>query len=481
MFIPEIARSRGARPDLGLLEEYDDPEDTLDLGSQLVNSGKFDWALEEIPGAGLPRVEDRHAARMALLVYNQLKKATYPNESRLFGVRGGLEDVQTSDLALPTKWALPIIRRIYPAIFDSPFFATQPMPGPLAYAFFMDFTREADSTDFRYAAPFLVQIASGGASGASTVTIKQSTKANPVILGTYQVAVGQSITFGVGGGTSETKVVNAVNRGTGVITITGTFGNTHAAGEWCLVTTPSSVGEAGIPGKAKMALTRSTVTAGKYMLAATWTTEAMEDAKAQLNLDIEAELVQALSVEIGRELFATILTDIMQGATGGNVTIAARGATNVQDYRYLALQPIYDIEAFIYAKRFHDTDTILAGVDLATNIIAQDQFHSTPMDNSMMSQLGVTHLGDFKGKWEVYKTPFLPPNLGLVFKKPTDWLHAGYVYMPYIPLAPMPLVYAGYNTGTGNYQNTDEWTRNIRTRAGKLLTVGDEYAILTQG
>lgn len=476
-----FAPQSNARIDVGALELFGKPGATEDLGRQLVNSGRFDWALEEIPEAGIPRIEDRHAVRMAMLMYNQLRHATRPRESAALGIESAAyEDVQTTDLALPTKWALPIIRRIYPAIFDAPFFATQPMPGPLAYAFFMDFTREVDSTDFRFPAPFLVRLSASTLAAATSFTVQQSGKSNPVVVGSYQLAVGQQVTVEPGTGNADTVTISAVNRTTGVVTV-GAMTHAHAAGVFALVVTPSAVAEAGVPGKAKMALTRSTVTAQKFMMAATWTTEAMEDARAQLALDIEAEMVQALSVEIGRELFATILTDIVQGATGGSVTIANRGATNVQDYRYLSLQPLYDIEGLVYSKRFHDTDTILAGVDLATNILQQDQFHSTPADDSLMAELGVTHLGDFKGKWQVYKTNFLPPNLGLIFKKPTDWLHSGYVYMPYIPLSPMPLVYAGYNTSGGAYANTDEWTRNIRTRAGRLLTVGDEYGLITQG
>jgi hypothetical protein len=149
-----IRAARSSAPDLGILGQYDKPGATEDLGKRLVNSGAFDWALEDIPDAGIKRVEDKHAVRMAMLLYNQLRLGARPDQSRALGIESvAYEDVQTSDLALPTKWALPIIRRIYPAIFDAPFFATQPMPGPLAYAFFMDFTREADSTDFRARPP----------------------------------------------------------------------------------------------------------------------------------------------------------------------------------------------------------------------------------------------------------------------------------------------------------------------------------------
>lgn len=456
----------------------------MDLGQQLVNSGMFDWALEDLPEHGIKRVEDRHAPRLAMLLFNQLRYGTRSADAGFFGIESAItEDIQTTDLALPTKWSLPIIRRIYPPIFDSPLFATQTMPGPLAYAFFMDFKREQDNTDFRAVNPFTAFLAANTIATATTFTLQMSQNAGVIGYGPYQIVAGQSVTIGLGTGGAETKVITSVVVAGNTATVTvPALANPHTAGDVVYVAAAALSAEAAIPQKAKLSLTRSSVTAQKWIMAATWTTEAMEDARAQLNLDVEGEMVQALSVEIGRELFGTIIGEIVQGATGGSTTLPALGATSVQDYRFKAIQPLYNAEAKIFARRFHDTDTILAGVDLAANIAQQDQFHVTPADsNNTLAQLGVTHLGTFQGKFQLYKTIFLPPNLGLIFQTPRDWLHAGYVYMPYIPLSPMPLVYAGYVVGSGNYQNTDEWTRNLRTRAGKLLTVADEYGLVVQG
>lgn len=455
-----------------------------DMGRELLKSGMLDWALDDMPRFGIKRVEDRMAGRMALVIWNQLRHGVASEEARDLGVPSALEDIQTGDLALPTKWALPMIRRIYPAIFDAPMFATQPMPGPLAYAFFMDFKREVDGTDFRAVAPFTAFLAGAVAAAATTFTMKMSQNSGAIGYGPYQVVAGQVMTVGLGTANAEQLTVSAVAvaGNTATVTVTSGAAHTHAVGDVVYVNAPALTAEAAVPGKAKLSLTRQSVTAQKWMMAATWSTEAMEDAKAQLNLDIEAEMVNNLAIEIGRELFGTIIGDIIQGATAGNTTLPALGASAIQDYRYLAVQPLYTAEAGIYTRRVHDADTILAGVDLAANISKQDQFHITPADqDSTLAELGVTHLGTFQGKFQLYKSLFLPGNLAIMFKRPTDWLHAGYVYMPYIPLSPMPLVYAGYSTSTGNYTNTDEWTRNIRTRAGRLMTVSDEYALLTQG
>lgn len=462
----------------------ENPQTIEDMGKTLVNSGLFDWALEDIPDLGIKRIDDRHAPRLAMLLWNQLRFGTREREAGKFGIEAvATEDIQTTDLALPTKWALPIIRRIYPAIFDSPLFATQTMPGPLAYAFYLDFKREADGSDFRAVNPFTGYLNAVVAAAATSVTLQGSSKANSVGMGPYQFVQGQIITLGLGTANVENVTINGaptVANGVTTLPITATT-KTHAVGDVVYAAAVSALNEIAVPTKAKLSLTRTPVTANKWMMAATWSTEAMEDARAQLNLDIEGEMVQALAVEIGRELFGTIIGDILQQATGGTATIPAKGGTSPTDYKTLVPQSIYDLEAKVYSRRFHDTDTLLCGVDLAANIAEQDTFHIAPADaNNTLAQLGVTHLGTFQGKFQLYKTIFLPPNLGILFNQPRDWLHAGYVYMPYIPLSPMPLVYAGFNSSTGNYQNTDEWTRNIRTRAGRLMTISDEFALLTQ-
>jgi hypothetical protein len=230
-----------------------------------------------------------------------------------------------------------------------------------------------------------------------------------------------------------------------------------------------------------MALTRQSVTANKYMMAATWSTEAMEDARAKLNLDLEAEMVQALSVEIGRELFATILTDIVQGATGGNCD--HRGAW--RDERAGLSLPVAPAalrrrgSGLLEAQPSHGHDPRRCGSGdqhLAAGSVPQ-RSRGRLHDGGTRRHPSGRLQGQVAGLHDQLPAPEPRPRL-----QEADRLAAqGYVYMPYVPLSPMPLVYAGYNAGTGNYQNTDEWTRNIRTRAGRLLTVGDEYAILTQG
>lgn len=478
------AFQRGMGQIAQIVAAAEEPQTYLDMGRQLVNSGLYDWALGALPRHGIPAVEDRHAAAMAMIIHQQMLRAAPAHEAAAFGLPHlATEDIQTTDLSLPTKWALPLIRRIYPAIFDSPLFATQTMPGPLAYAFYMDFLRESDGTDFRAVNPFTAFIAAPVAIGANQITVKMSGNLGAIGLGIYQVVAGQKATLSAGGAQSEVLTVQsvAVAANTATVTFTSNTTKTHATGDVLFISAVGSLGEAAVPTKAKLSLTRVSVSALKHTLAATWSTEAMEDARAQLNLDIEAEMVQGIAAEIGREIFGIIINDIVTGATAGNTTLPAQGAANVQDYRYLETRPLFAAEAGIYARRNHDADTILAGVDIALMLTEQDNFHITPADQySTLAQFGMTYLGVFQGKFNVFKTQFLPPNTGIMFCQPKDWLHAGYVFMPYIPLSPMPLVYAGYNSASGNYQNTDEWTRNMRMRYGRLLTVSDEYALLTQ-
>lgn len=47
----------------------------------------------------------------------------------------------TGDLALPTRYSLPIVRRVYAQMLQADWQVTQAMPGPLAYVFWLDFLR----------------------------------------------------------------------------------------------------------------------------------------------------------------------------------------------------------------------------------------------------------------------------------------------------------------------------------------------------
>jgi len=93
-------------------------------------------------------------------------------------------------------------------------------------------------------------------------------------------------------------------------------------------------------------------------------------------------------------------------------------------------------------------------------------------------------VGRVEGFWDVYMTPYIPSARGIMGCYPRSVIDTGYVFAPYIPLAPMPLVYAEFMgpsdaTLPGAYVNTDKWSRNVRTRNAKKMVVAELYSTIT--
>jgi hypothetical protein len=53
---------------------------------------------------------------------------------------------------------------------------------------------------------------------------------------------------------------------------------------------------------------------------------------------------------------------------------------------------------------------------------------------------------------------------------PRDLIDNRDVTISYVPLQVTPAIYGDYSTSTGNYQNLDAYTRNIRERSAQICT-----------
>ena len=54
---------------------------------------------------------------------------------------------------------------------------------------------------------------------------------------------------------------------------------------------------------------------------------------------------------------------------------------------------------------------------------------------------GVTQVGSFQNRYQVYKNPYMLENVVLMGFRGANFLETGAVYAPYIPLIMTPLVY----------------------------------------
>jgi hypothetical protein len=359
---------------------------------------------------------DREKRNMALILENQ----NMFQKGRQIEVKENkvtlVQDTATADEALPTKFALPIIRRAYALLMQRDFSVTQPLPGPSAYVFWLDFIRESDTTNIL------------------------------------------SVEY-----------------------------------NWLL--TP----ELGVPAKGKLQLNRVQLQVVKQLMGTTFTLEAQEDARAQLGLDIENELIQAFSEEFSRNLFGRHLKHITNAALGtannfdipavgapttwfanslwgawgspNTVSVPARGATSLTDYKAVVYNNLIDADTWFQRANRRPSDTIIAGYGMAgflqkLNTATQSQ---APSQNNLAS-LGITDYGTYAGRWQIWGTDFMPEDTAFLYLRNPAPLWAGHIYAPYIPLQVMPAIYGDYDTSTGAYSNKDAWTRNIRERSADVVT-----------
>lgn len=334
----------------------------------------------------------------------------FENQSIISSGRSVVEATQTSDVTLPVKYALPIVRQVYPQLILAKIASIQPMPlssGGVMQIFYQDFKREDVSPE------------------------------------TSLTAMDSDYAF---------------------------------------------KGENEVPNRVKMEITRETVEATKDILGATWSTEVQEDARGALNIDVPGELITNCAQEILRELEFRCLREILNGATSGNTnwssTVGA-GHTNREWYETLHHSCI-DTEALIYANRYRNTDWIIGGrsfVDyLQKAAVFKPAERMQPPGPRGLS--GVEYVGRMGVFWDVYVTPYIPTARAIMGCYPRSVIDTGFVFAPYIPLMPMPLVYAEYAgpsdpTMPGAYKNVDKWSRNVRTRNAKKMVVSDLYATMT--
>jgi hypothetical protein len=364
-----------------------------------------DWLGQESEDKGFPKLRNRsERLKMAMILENQL---TFQKKRRLPVVNGYVhitQDTTTSDEALPTKYALPIIRRQYALMQRADFQTVQPLPGPSAFLFWLDFIRESDNTNIL------------------------SIEYNPFL-----------------------------------------------------------VGEAQVPPKGKMVLNRQLIGVVKQLMGVPFTVEAQEDLQNQLGMDVEQELINAFTTEFGRNTFGRHLQQILVAAqTGTNVgqnlgapwlgpnpsvAIPAPSGQASADRKASIYNAVIDADLNFRRANRLPSNGILAGLGLAAflekvNIAASSR---NPGDD-LMNALGISDYGTYMARWQIWGTDFLPDNVGFLYRRDADTLRASFIYAPYVPVTVMPAIYGDYDPVTGNYQNKDVWTRNIRERSASLVT-----------
>jgi hypothetical protein len=220
-------------------------------------------------------------------------------------------------------------------------------------------------------------------------------------------------------------------------------------------------------------------------LKAQWTPEFAQDLNAYHSIDAEAELTSMLSEYISQEIDLEILDMLMENAltagywsarigyswngsgfTSSGLNAAVERYTQQQWFQTLGTQ-LQRVSNQIHAKTMRGgANFMVVSPDVATILESIPGFAAAGTGNEMKFAMGVSQVGSFANRYEVYKNPYMKENVILMGFKGSQFLETGAVYAPYIPLIMTPLVY-----DPKNFQPR----KGVMTRYAKQMVRGEFY------
>lgn len=214
-----------------------------------------------------------------------------------------------------------------------------------------------------------------------------------------------------------------------------------------------------------IAVTSIPIVAKTRKLKAIWTPELSQDLNAYHSIDAEAELTAMLSEYIALEIDLEILEMLLLNAETTQYWSAVIG----QVYSPLTniFQPDQNLTAQAWttmtwyqtlgnimqkvSNTIHQL-TLRGGANwavvspqIASIIEVIPGFAAKTDGNQGNFAMGVSQVGAFQNRFQIYKNPYLAGNVMLMGFRGSNFLETGAVYAPYIPLIMTPLVYDPQN------------------------------------
>jgi len=203
------------------------------------------------------------------------------------------------------------------------------------------------------------------------------------------------------------------------------------------------------------------ITAKTKKLKAAWTPEFAQDLNAYQNLDAEAELTNIMSEYISLEIDLEILDMLIEDAPAANTeywsavnnnTLNNAGTDFTQSLGFYNTQGAWfqtlGTKINKISNKIHQL-TLRGGA----NFMVVSPTISTILESipgfaanangaeDMEYAFGVQKAGQFNSRYTVYKNPYMTENTILVGFRGKQFLEAGAVFAPYIPLIMTPLIY----------------------------------------
>jgi len=196
-------------------------------------------------------------------------------------------------------------------------------------------------------------------------------------------------------------------------------------------------------------------------LKAVWTPEFAQDLNAYHSLDAEAELTSIMSEYISLEIDLEILEMLIDSAAAGtefwsavnnnqiNATATAfdntAGFYNTQGQWFQTLgTKMQKLSNIIHQKTLRGGANFLVCSPTVATILESIPGYASNSDGDVSKAsyaFGVQKAGAINSRYTVYKNPYMTENTILMGFRGGQFLEAGAVFAPYIPLIMTPLVY----------------------------------------
>jgi hypothetical protein len=201
------------------------------------------------------------------------------------------------------------------------------------------------------------------------------------------------------------------------------------------------------------------ITAKTKKLKAVWTPEFAQDLNAYQNLDAEAELTNIMSEYISLEIDMEILDMLIEDAPtieywsainnytadANTIPTSTLGFYNTQGTWFQTLgtklqkisNKIHQLTLRGGANFMVVSPTVATIIESIPGFAANSNGDAADMEYAF----GVQKAGQFNSRYTVYKNPYMTENTILVGFRGKQFLEAGAVFAPYIPLIMTPLIY----------------------------------------
>lgn len=192
--------------------------------------------------------------------------------------------------------------------------------------------------------------------------------------------------------------------------------------------------------------TQTTVTAKTRKLAAQWSLEAAQDAQASLGINIEKEMITALSQTIANDIDRELLNAI-EGKVGytANYDYANVSGTNTMAEKYQAMYvKVLEVSNQIAVRtRRGAANWMIVNPNVLTILQTLKSFNFAPTSSTYVDPTNIGLAGTIEGRFKVFTDIIRTSDDILMGYKGNTETDTGIVYMPYVPLEVSPTILDG--------------------------------------